>query len=222
MTTFQRARSEEQREIRRRAILETAAAMLAEMPVAEISLNELSRRVGLAKSNVLRYFESREAILLDLLAQLARDLYVEVSEGIPTAIDPAADLRQRVASTAEALAAAFARHGMLCELLGAQAGVLEHNVSAETVARYKRDGYESLGRFSTLVRQVVPELTTAQADEAARAILIAVGAYWTYAHPPQAVLDAYALDASLVFLPEQFQGSLARVIDVLILGVLAA
>lgn len=66
-TTFRRARSEEQREIRRRAILDTAAAMLAEMPVAEVSLNELSRRVGLAKSNVLRYFESREAVLLELL-----------------------------------------------------------------------------------------------------------------------------------------------------------
>ncbi|NED89092.1 TetR family transcriptional regulator, partial [Streptomyces sp. SID11233] len=65
--TFQRARSEEQREIRRRAILDTAAAMLDEMPVAEVSLNELSRRVGLAKSNVLRYFESREAVLLELL-----------------------------------------------------------------------------------------------------------------------------------------------------------
>ncbi|MEU6392218.1 hypothetical protein [Streptomyces sp. NPDC046939] len=34
------------------------------MPVAKVSLNGLSRRVGLAKSNVLRYFESREAILL--------------------------------------------------------------------------------------------------------------------------------------------------------------
>src|ERR1700685_1973806 len=82
MTTFQRARSEEQREARRRAILGTAAAMLAEMPVAEVTLNELSRRVGLAKSNVLRYFESREAVLLELLdsawqdwlAQLDRDL----------------------------------------------------------------------------------------------------------------------------------------------------
>ena len=41
--------------------------MLAEMPVAEVTLNELSRRAGLAKSNVLRYFESREAVLLELL-----------------------------------------------------------------------------------------------------------------------------------------------------------
>lgn len=36
--------------------------MLSEMPVAKLSLNELSRRIGLAKSNVLRYFESREAV----------------------------------------------------------------------------------------------------------------------------------------------------------------
>lgn len=32
-----------------------------------MSLNELSRRAGLARSNVLRYSESREAILLELL-----------------------------------------------------------------------------------------------------------------------------------------------------------
>ena len=64
-TTFQRARSDEQRALRSQAILDTAAAMLHEMPVADISLNELSRRVGLAKSNVLRYFDSREAVLLE-------------------------------------------------------------------------------------------------------------------------------------------------------------
>ena len=52
-TTFQRARSDEQRAIRRQTILDTAAAMLEEMPASELSLNELSRRVGLAKSNVL-------------------------------------------------------------------------------------------------------------------------------------------------------------------------
>src|SRR5579862_9131556 len=67
MAVFQRARSEEQRATRRQAILGAATAMLAEMPVADVTLNELSRRAGLAKSNVLRYFESREAVLLELL-----------------------------------------------------------------------------------------------------------------------------------------------------------
>ncbi|CAM5552119.1 TetR/AcrR family transcriptional regulator OS=Streptomyces rimosus subsp. rimosus (strain ATCC/ DSM 40260 / JCM 4667 / NRRL 2234) OX=1265868 GN=SRIM_039205 PE=4 SV=1 [Streptomyces rimosus subsp. rimosus] len=40
--TFQRARTEEQREIRRRAILDMASAMLDEMPVAAVTLNELA------------------------------------------------------------------------------------------------------------------------------------------------------------------------------------
>ena len=41
--------------------------MLTEKGVGQISLRELSDRVGLAKSNVLRYFDSREAIFLELL-----------------------------------------------------------------------------------------------------------------------------------------------------------
>src|SRR2546430_7206322 len=94
---FRRARSDEQREIRRQAILRVAADMVATMPVAELSLNELSRRVGLAKSNVLRYFESREAVLLELLDSAWRDWLsrlgvnlargdVEEAEGIARAI----------------------------------------------------------------------------------------------------------------------------------------
>src|SRR2546429_1090739 len=80
---FRRARSDEQREIRRQAILRVAAGMVAEMPVAELSLNELSRRVGLAKSNVLRYFESREAVLLELLDNAWRDWLPPPTQALP-------------------------------------------------------------------------------------------------------------------------------------------
>ena len=52
---------------RRSAIMTSAREMLAERNLADISLRELSDRVGLAKSNVLRYFDSREAIFLEVL-----------------------------------------------------------------------------------------------------------------------------------------------------------
>jgi AcrR family transcriptional regulator len=81
------ARSEEQRGIRRRAILDTTAAMLEEMPIGEISLNELSRRVGSAKSNVLRYFESREAILLELLDRAWRQWVADLPALVHAGID---------------------------------------------------------------------------------------------------------------------------------------
>src|ERR1700733_5038725 len=131
MVMFQRARSDEQRELRRRAILDAAAAMLDEMPVAEISLNELSRRVGLAKSNVLRYFESREAVLLELLDRAAPELLAEISEALPAGVTSSAPVRRRAHTVAAGLAASFANHPTLCKLLSAQAGVLEHNGSTD-------------------------------------------------------------------------------------------
>jgi DNA-binding transcriptional regulator YbjK len=94
MTTFQRARSAEQREMRRRAILDAAAGMLAEMPVAEVSLNELSRRAGLAKSNVLRYFDSREAVLLELLNSAWQEWLGQLGEGL-AGVDAGASAAER-------------------------------------------------------------------------------------------------------------------------------
>ncbi|WP_279582532.1 TetR/AcrR family transcriptional regulator [Fodinicola feengrottensis] len=73
MTDFQRARRPEQIQARRAAILDVAAQLLTEHPIADISLRELSARVGLAKSNVLRYFDSREAIFLEILDRTQRE-----------------------------------------------------------------------------------------------------------------------------------------------------
>ncbi|MGW3960665.1 TetR/AcrR family transcriptional regulator [Amycolatopsis sp. NPDC005003] len=91
--TFQRARSAEQREERRRTIL----GMLDEMPVAEVTLNELSRRVGLAKSNVLRYFESREAVLLELLDRALGTWLAEVAVELAGGVDPSRNVSVDVA-----------------------------------------------------------------------------------------------------------------------------
>src|SRR6476469_8596374 len=109
MTSFKRARSEEQRTQRRRMILDTTAAMLAEMPVAQVSLNELSRRVGLAKSNVLRYFESREAVLLELLDAAWQDWLAQLDAELADAVvagDPVASRADQLAvAVADSLAA---------------------------------------------------------------------------------------------------------------------
>src|SRR5580698_3875786 len=117
MTLFQRARSEEQREVRRRAILDTAAAMLAEMPVAEVSLNELSRRVGLAKSNVLRYFESREAVLLELLDHAIGAWVAEVTAELISAAAAGGPLAERGDRLAGVLSESLSRHRRLCDLI---------------------------------------------------------------------------------------------------------
>src|ERR1700721_2405425 len=95
MAVFQRARSEEQREARRRAILGAAPAVRAGAPVAEVTLTDVSRRAGLAKSNVLRYFESREAVLLELLDSAWQDWLVQLDRGLAGALDRTAPAAAR-------------------------------------------------------------------------------------------------------------------------------
>lgn len=220
MTTFQRARNDEQREMRRQVILQTAATMLSEMPISAISLNELSRRVGLAKSNVLRYFESREAVLLELLAQSATDFLSEVSDQLPDLVDQHEPAQARAAAIAATIAAGFAARPTMCELLSVQASVIEHNISAKTLTKYKQDGYEALAGFVTALGRTLPELSDAAAVEAARTIIILAGALWTHAHPPRAVQEAYDANPALTFLPDGFAKSLESAIELVIVGLI--
>ncbi|MGW5392133.1 TetR family transcriptional regulator [Streptomyces koyangensis] len=220
MSTFQRARSEEQREIRRRAILDTAAAMLDEMPVGEVSLNELSRRVGLAKSNVLRYFESREAVLLELLDQAWKQWTADLPGGLAAAVDAEAGAEQRGERFAEAIAGSLTERRVLCDLLSAQAGVLEHNVSPEVAARYKRAAVANVGELAALARLHLPELGE-RAPELAASVIMVVGAVWTHARPSQAMLAAYEADPSLAVLKMDFTTSLRQLLATLTAGTLA-
>ncbi len=218
--TFQRARTEEQRQIRRSAILDTAAAMLDEMPVAEMSLNELSRRVGLAKSNVLRYFESREEVLLELLDRDFRHWVAELSEELSAAIDPRHPARQRGDHLAAVFSRTLARHTLLCDLVSAQAGVLEHNVSVEVVVRYKRSARDSLVTLAELVRQHVPELGDSAWTVCLMAMIIA-GALRTHARPSASTRAAYQCDPTLADLRLDLPTALEDTLATLITGTLA-
>lgn len=217
--TFQRARSKEQREVRRRAILDVAAGMLEEMPVADVTLNELSRRVGLAKSNVLRYFDSREGVLLDLLDAFLQDWLAEVSGELTADVGDDAPLEQRAERLAAVLARSLARRRALCDLAGTQGGVLEHNVSVDVVVRHKRLTLARLAAAGDLLRRLLPEL----GDGAERLIfhvVVLAGALVPYSSPPAGVRAAYALDPALGVLHLDLEDSLRGAVRTLLLGAL--
>ncbi|SNS63957.1 transcriptional regulator, TetR family [Streptosporangium subroseum] len=221
MATFQRARSEEQRAERRRAILDTATAMLAEMPVAQLSLNELSRRVGLAKSNVLRYFESREAVLLELLDVALQEWLEHLDGALTAAVDADAAPFERGDQVAATLAASLAARPVLCDLIGAQAAVLERNVSPQVAAEYKHAIVANAHVLVRLVREHVRELGEHDAIRFAGAATMATGAVWTHAQPSAAMLAAYEADPSLAAMRLDFTSTLREIFEVLLTGLLA-
>ncbi|MGW1814552.1 TetR family transcriptional regulator [Streptomyces sp. NPDC002125] len=216
--TFQRARTDEQRTQRRRQILDTAAAMLTEMPVARLSLNELSRRVGLAKANVLRYFESREAVLLDLLDAEIADWLAELERApLPGPGSP----RERGDLLADLLASSMARRPVLCDLFAAQGAVLEQNISTEAGIQHKYRARESLGALTELTRRHLPELTADDAASLTEATLLTAMAAWQCSRPSPAMLAAYASDPELAAMRLDFADAVRRATAVTASGLLA-
>jgi AcrR family transcriptional regulator len=217
-TAFQRARSDEQRALRSQAILDTAAAMLQEMPVADISLNELSRRVGLAKSNVLRYFDSREAVLLELLASSVREWLAHLAAELPSAVRPRAAFKRRAEQLATAMSRSLAERPVLCDLMSTQAAVLEHNVSVEAVTRYKLAALADAEVIAGLVRDALPELSQDDAWRYTVGAWLMTAALWAYARPPEAVLQACAADERLEKTHLDFPATLEDYLTTLALG----
>ncbi len=217
--TFQRARSEEQRETRRRVILDTAAAMLDEMPLAEVSLNELSRRVGLAKSNVLRYFESREAVLLELLDDFLGRWLADLAGELTAGIDANESPEARASQMAEILSRSLADRPVLCNLFGAQGSVLEHNVSVEAIKKHKRSSFGKLATMTELVQQHLPEIGEG-AQMFCLLSLLSAGALSAYAPPPPSLLAAYADEPALGALHMELRDALLASINSTLLGAL--
>lgn len=193
--------------------------MLAEMPVAEVSLNELSRRVGLAKSNVLRYFESREAVLLELLDDFLGSWLADLADELTAGIEAHAAPEVRADQLAEVLSRSLADRTVLCDLFGAQGGVLEHNVSVEVIKRHKRSALTRLTDMTGLVSRHVPELGDG-AQLFCLMSLVSAGALSAYVPPPPSVLAAYADEPALGVLNLQLRDALRISLTSALLGVL--
>jgi AcrR family transcriptional regulator len=217
--TFQRARTEEQREIRRRAILDMASAMLDEMPVAAVTLNELSRRVGLAKPNVLRYFESREAVLLELLDLFLREWLTELAGELTAGVDENRPMAKRAAAVVEILSRSLSGRPVLCELFGAQGSVLEHNVSVEVVARYKRASLDRLTTMAALLGEHLPELG-GNAVFCSLQTMLTAGALSAYSSPPPSLQAAYRAEPDLARFHLDPKDYLRQALTATLLGVL--
>jgi AcrR family transcriptional regulator len=189
--TFQRARRPEQMAARRTAIMDAARATLAEKGVADVSLRDISEHVGLAKSNVLRYFDSREAIFLELLDEECRSWLgdVEGSLGRPRPRKPHYANEIRVAST---IADSLVGRELLCELLGAMAGVLERNISAEFARDFKVRAMENIGALSQLVARQLPRLSREQADLFAEGALSLTAGMYPFSVPTEPVRTVMA------------------------------
>jgi AcrR family transcriptional regulator len=216
---FQRARRPEQREVRRQAILDAAHELLGELPAADISLREIARRLGGSKSGIVRYYETREALFLELLNRARQEWLDELELRLPSPTSSDADADELVTEIAAVWARSLAERPVLCELWSLLAAVLERNASPEVIRDFKLGNREQLGRFAHLIAERLPGLDDAAAVELVNTSVVVIIGLWPFANPTPEVVEAID-DPRLASAHIDFAESFSRTVRVLITGLL--
>ncbi len=181
---WQRARRPEEKAARREAILRAAESLLDDKGVDGTTLSEIARESGVSKASCYRYFESREAILLEVAVEEVREWAADVRERL----EPLAGTRD-LEGIARAYAAATSSRPRFCMLLSALSSVLEHNVRAESVLDFKRRFNGAAFETVAGVREAIPELSDLQVACFMRFLSTAIAGAWPMANPPPVVAN---------------------------------
>src|ERR671916_2554916 len=208
-SAFLRARRPEHKQLRRDAILAAARDLAVNSGVRNVSLGAVAGSVGLAKSNISRYFGTREEIYLELLAEEWREWADAVSARL--------EKGQGTAAAVAALAETLVQRRLFCDLLSHGSTSLEQNVSVPAARTFKHTVHDLVAVTGAEVARIT-ELTEREGGELVAIATGLAGTLYPAANPPAALIDLYAEDAELAASRPDVLPTLIRVLSALAIG----
>jgi AcrR family transcriptional regulator len=209
---FERARSAEAKRSRQVAILDAARRLGEERGIRAVTLTDIAEAIGMHKSALLRYFETREQIYLQLTAAGWRDWSAALRTTLASSPDGATP-----ETVARAIADSLVARPLFCDLLAHVPLNLERHVSVESVREFKLVTHEELGRIVDELRRLLAIDETAGIDIVATATSMA-GAMWQIATPGPEVAALYRSDPRLAHAIVDVGPRLTRILTALIAG----
>lgn len=211
---FQRARSTEAKEQREATILKAARALAATHGVRQITLTEIADSIGMHKSALLRYFETREQIFLILTAEgwsewssaLRKEL-AQLEEVSPLAV-------------AAILAKTLTARPMFCDLLAQAPLNLERNVSIDAVRAFKLIALNEVKVIGSELKRLM-RLSSRQATDTVATATCMAGALWQMATPGPQVSALYRSEPEFAHAIVDVKPRLTHILEGLLTGYLA-
>lgn len=154
MPIKQRARKDEDKLARRRAILDAAGRMLRERGYADLTMAEVARHCRLAKGTLYLYFSSKEAMFLAALEQELSTWFDGLLEGLAEL----APEREETPRIAETIATSLASQPTLLDLLTIVHNVLEQNIEYDTALSFKKMLAQRLEFGGAIFERALPGL----------------------------------------------------------------
>ena len=181
---WQRARRPDQVEERRNAILSATSRLIERGGVPAAGLTAIAKEAGLSKANLYRYFESREAILLELFeSEIAAwsNHFAKLLGGLTGPAD--------IAAVAQAVADSLQDREIYCSLFSALAPDLESRLSEPLLIRSRRSLREAFVGLIEPLRSALPHLSKSQLNEFLTMHAMFQAGIWSHATPGKALAE---------------------------------
>lgn len=174
-----------------------------------VSLGAVAESAGFAKSNIARYFATREEIYLELLTEEWRKWAHAVG----------ARLRDTHGTTEAmtALAETLVDRPLFCDLLSHVSTSLEHNVSPPAARTFKHALHDHLAAMSAEVARAT-DLTERECGELIAMAGSLAGNLYRAANPPPVLAQVYADDPELAAMCPEMRPTLVRALRALAAG----
>ena len=208
-SAFLRARRPEHKQQRRDAILAAARNLARKSSVRNVSLSAVAEAVGLAKSNISRYFGTREEIYLELLAEE----WQQYSRAVSVRLRDTHDTDAAITVLAETMV----DRPLFCDLLSHLPTSLELNVSIEAARAFKHTLQDHITATGAELARAT-QLTDREAVELVAAAGGLGGLLYRAANPPPLLAQLYLDDPELAASHPQLLPTLVRMLSALAAG----
>lgn len=211
---WKRARTDERKNERKEAIYEAAYTLFKTKGYDKVSFNGIASEAGFTKSNMYRYFSSKEEIFLNVFASLFEQWFDNYCARLQKCKE-----NESVDNFTKAWVSSFSEHPKLMDLMPILFSSLEKNSSYEQLQAFKRLSKNLLYRITLEIGRIYPSV---QGEKAFRFLNLGYAATvnsWTANTQSEALKKLYQ-EEEFRDLKPNFEYDLSESITIVIRGLI--
>ncbi|NQZ22970.1 MAG: TetR family transcriptional regulator [Colwellia sp.] len=213
---WQRARTDEKKSERKQAIYQAAFTLFKNNGYDKVSFNGIAVEAGFTKSNMYRYFSSKDDIFLNVFSDLFEKWVDECSKQLQTL-----EKNVQIKTFAQTWLKSLLLQPKLLDLMPILFVSLERNSSFEQLLEFKRLAMNLLYSITLDISRIYPDIEGQKAFKFLTLSYAATANYWAATMQSDALKKIYQLDEFKALKPD-FEKDLTTSIEIIILGLRAS
>ena len=160
-----RAMAASEKATRQNAILTSATELLARWSLADITMDRIAARTGIAKGTVYLYFRTKESLFLSIFEELHDRWHVDLREHLVSADQPV-----EARDGARIITASLVREPLLLRLFAVPLPVLEKDLDFDASAAVNGRREHRIDETASVLTETIPAINIEQARRLLRRI----------------------------------------------------